>query len=104
MERPQSQGGAVLTKVDESREHRLEAQGELRHFLADFARLEQEYPGVYPHIIVRGDGPYVIDDKGRRLLDAGNHLGACNIGHGRKEVARRMAEQAERLEFSALDS
>jgi adenosylmethionine-8-amino-7-oxononanoate aminotransferase len=91
-------------KADEGRELRLAAQHHLRHFLADFVRLEQEYPGVYPHVIVRGEGPYVFDDKGRRLLDAGNNLGACNVGHGRKEIARRMAEQAERLEFSALDS
>jgi adenosylmethionine-8-amino-7-oxononanoate aminotransferase len=94
----------MLTKIDQGQELRLEAKSRLRHFLADFVRLEQEYPGVYPNVIVRGEGPYLFDDKGRRLLDAGNHLGACNIGHGRKEVARRIADQAERLEFSALDS
>jgi adenosylmethionine-8-amino-7-oxononanoate aminotransferase len=94
----------MLTKIDQGQELRSEAKSRLRHFLADFVRLEQEYPGVYPNVIVRGEGPYLFDDKGRKLLDAGNHLGACNIGHGRKDVARRMAEQAERLEFSALDS
>jgi adenosylmethionine-8-amino-7-oxononanoate aminotransferase len=94
----------MRTKIDHGQELRLEAQTRVRHFLADFVRLEQEYPGVYPNVIVRGEGPYLFDDKGRRLLDAGNHLGACNIGHGRKEVARRIAEQVERLEFSALDS
>ncbi len=85
-------------------ELRQTAKRKLRHFLADFVRLEQEYPGVYPHIIVRGEGPYVYDDKGHKLLDAGNNLGANNVGHGRKEIARRIAEQAERLEFSALDA
>ena len=94
----------MLKKIEDGRDLRRAAQGRLRHFLADFMRLEQEYPGIYPRVIVRGEGPYVFDDTGRRLLDAGNHLGACNIGHGRKEVARRMADQAERLEFSALDS
>jgi adenosylmethionine-8-amino-7-oxononanoate aminotransferase len=83
---------------------REQAKIQVRHFLADFVRLEDEYPGIYPHIIERGEGVYVIDDQGRYLLDAGNHLGACNIGHGRHEVAHRMAQQAERLEFSALDS
>jgi adenosylmethionine-8-amino-7-oxononanoate aminotransferase len=83
---------------------RKTARRHLRHFLADFSRLEAEFPGSYPHVIVSGEGAYVYDDSGRRLLDAGNHLGACNIGHGRREVAQRMAEQAERLEFSALDS
>ncbi len=80
------------------------AKHRLRHFLADFVRLEQEHPGVYPHVIVRGEGPYVFDDKGHKLLDAGNNLGANNVGHGRKEIARRIAEQAERLEFTALDA
>ena len=94
----------MLDQAEDGAKLRQDAKRELRHFLADFVRLEQEYPGVYPHVIVRGEGAYVFDDKGRRLLDAGNHLGACNIGHGRREVAQRMAAQAERLEFSALDS
>lgn len=94
----------MLNKIDEARELRRQGKSHLRHFLADFTRLEEEYPGTYPRVIVRGEGPYVYDDAGQKLLDAGNHLGACNIGHGRKEVARRMAEQAEKLEFSALDS
>ncbi|MBI00878.1 MAG: aspartate aminotransferase family protein [Chloroflexi bacterium] len=105
---------AILTNTKETTEENLQAdlglgrrenaKTQVRHFLADFARLEVEYPGIYPHIIERGEGVYVIDDQGRYLLDAGNHLGACNIGHGRHEVANRMAQQAERLEFSALDS
>lgn len=76
----------------------------VRHFLADFARLEAEYPGAYPKMIVRGEGAYVVDEDGRRLLDAGSHLGACQIGHGRAEVAERIAEQARNLEFIALDA
>lgn len=76
----------------------------VRHFLADFRRLEERYPGVYPRIITRGEGAYLYDDQGRRLLDAGAHLGAGMVGHGRKDIAERMAEQIERLEFTALDS
>jgi adenosylmethionine-8-amino-7-oxononanoate aminotransferase len=80
------------------------AQRHVRHFLADFSALEERYPGAYPRVIVRGEGAYLFDDEGRRLLDAGNHLGAGMVGHGRREIARRMAEQVERLEFAALDS
>ena len=80
------------------------AQRHVRHFLADFAALEERFPSEYPRVITRGEGPYLFDDRGRRLLDAGNHLGAGMVGHGRKDIARRMAEQAGRLEFAALDS
>jgi adenosylmethionine-8-amino-7-oxononanoate aminotransferase len=80
------------------------AQRRVRHFLADFRDLEARYPGVYPRMITRGDGPYLFDDTGRRLLDAGNHLGAGMVGHGRREIAERMSRQASESEFVALDS
>jgi len=83
---------------------RAAAKRHVRHFLADFAALEREYPEGYPKMMVSGDGAYVTDEDGHRLLDAGSHLGACQIGHGRKEVARRIAEQVEKLEFIALDA
>jgi adenosylmethionine-8-amino-7-oxononanoate aminotransferase len=80
------------------------AQRRVRHFLADFRDLEARYPGVYPRLITRGEGPYLFDDSGRRLLDAGNHLGAGMVGHGRRAIADRMAAQAASMEFVALDS
>ena len=76
----------------------------VRHFLADFAALEREYPAGYPKMIVSGQGAYVTDEDGHRLLDAGSHLGACQIGHGRSEIGRRIAEQVSTLEFIALDA
>jgi adenosylmethionine-8-amino-7-oxononanoate aminotransferase len=83
---------------------RAKAKQHVRHFLADFAALEREYPAGYPKMMVRGEGAYVFDEEGNRLLDAGSHLGACQIGHGRAEVARRMADQVKTLEFIALDA
>ena len=80
------------------------AKKHVRHFLADFAALQREYPDGYPKMIVRGEGAYVFDEDGNRLLDAGSHLGACQIGHGRAEVARRIADQVKELEFIALDA
>jgi len=79
------------------------ARHSLRHFLADFTKLEREYPHTYPKSIVRGEGAYVYDEDGHKLLDAGTHLGACQIGHGNAEVAERVAEQIKQLEFIALD-
>jgi adenosylmethionine-8-amino-7-oxononanoate aminotransferase len=55
-------------------------------------------------MIVRGSGAHVWDAEGRMLLDAGGHLGACQIGHGRQEMAERIARQVAELDFIALDS
>lgn len=83
---------------------RAEARRSVRHFLADFRKLDGHFPGEYPRMIVRAEGAYVWDVDGRRLLDAGGHLGACQIGHGRQEVADRIARQVAQLDFIALDS
>jgi adenosylmethionine-8-amino-7-oxononanoate aminotransferase len=71
---------------------------------ADYALLDREYPGQYPRLIVRGEGAYLVDQDGRRLLDSGAHMGACQIGHGRSEVMERIAEQGAAIEFTTLDS
>jgi adenosylmethionine-8-amino-7-oxononanoate aminotransferase len=76
----------------------------VRHFLADFSVFDKTYPNTYPRLIVRGEGAYLWDVEGRRLLDAGGHLGACQVGHGRREIVERIARQAEQLDFVALDS
>jgi adenosylmethionine-8-amino-7-oxononanoate aminotransferase len=86
------------------RSARETAKRYVRHFLADFAALDREFPDSYPKMIVSGEGAYVTDEDGHRLLDAGTHLGACQVGHGRKDVAARMAEQAAKLEFIGLDA
>ncbi len=83
---------------------RARARHTVRHFLADFRMLEQRFPDTYPRMIVRAEGAFVWDAEGRKLLDAGGHLGACQVGHGRHEIAERMARQAEMLDFVALDS
>jgi len=83
---------------------RNRAKRHVRHFLADFAALQREYPDSYPKMMVRGEGAYVFDEEGNRLLDAGSHLGACQIGHGRAAVAERIADQVRQLEFIALDA
>jgi adenosylmethionine-8-amino-7-oxononanoate aminotransferase len=103
----QSESGHVSngdTRRAEAERARRVASRSVRHFLADFAALDERYPGAYPRVIVRGEGAYLYDDRGHKLLDAGNHLGAGMIGHGRKDVGQRIADQVGRLEFAALDS
>ncbi|BAT59471.1 taurine--pyruvate aminotransferase [Variibacter gotjawalensis] len=92
-----------MTIVEPGQGTRDLAKKRVRHFLADFNKLESEFPSIYPKMIVRGDGPYVVDSDGHRILDAGTHLGACQVGHSRPEIADRMAEQTRTLEFIALD-
>ena len=47
--------------------------------------------------IVRGEGSYVYDDRGRPYLDALASLWYCNVGHGRPELADAAAAQMRRL-------
>jgi adenosylmethionine-8-amino-7-oxononanoate aminotransferase len=69
-----------------------------RHLWLHFSRM-----GAYDHqevpIIVRGEGPYVYDEHGKRYLDALSALFCVNIGHGRGDIAQAGADQAKELGF-----
>ncbi|MCW2834756.1 MAG: tpa 2 [Nocardioides sp.] len=53
-------------------------------------------------IIVRGEGAYIYDAKGRRYLDALAGLFVSQLGHGRTELAEAAAKQAKELAFMPL--
>jgi putrescine---pyruvate transaminase len=44
-------------------------------------------------VIVRGEGAYVWDEEGKRLLDAPASLWYCNVGHGRAALAAAASAQ-----------
>jgi adenosylmethionine-8-amino-7-oxononanoate aminotransferase len=72
----------------------------LRHLWLHFTRMggydaEHEVP-----IIVRGEGPYVWDDHGNRLLDGLSGLFCVNAGHARAEIGDAMAAQVRELDFT----
>jgi len=72
----------------------------LRHLWLHFTRMggydeQHEVP-----IIVRGEGPYVWDEHGNRLLDALSGLFCVNAGHGRAEIGDAMAAQVQELDFT----
>ena len=48
-------------------------------------------------VIDRGEGAYVVDEQGRRYLDASAGLWYCNVGHGRAALADAAAVQMCRL-------
>jgi adenosylmethionine-8-amino-7-oxononanoate aminotransferase len=49
-------------------------------------------------VLARGEGAYVWDEQGNRLLDAPASLWYCNVGHGRREIAEAVSEQMCLLE------
>ena len=53
-------------------------------------------------VIVRGDGPYVYDNRGRRYLDGLSGLFVSQVGHGRTELAEAGARQASQLAYFPL--
>ena len=48
-------------------------------------------------VIERGEGAYLVDEAGRRYLDASAGLWYCNVGHGRHELAEAAARQMSTL-------
>jgi len=62
---------AVEPKLDQVQET---LRTRVLHSSAHFAELERLFPGSYPRVLVRGEGAYVVDDHGRRLLDGGVRL------------------------------
>ncbi len=52
-----------------------------------------------PPVIVKGEGAYIWDDRGRKYLDGLAGLFVVQAGHGRRELAQAAAAQAEQLAF-----
>jgi adenosylmethionine-8-amino-7-oxononanoate aminotransferase len=48
---------------------------------------------------VRAEGVFIYDEQGHRYLDGCSGALVANLGHGREEVVRAMAEQAARLAY-----
>ena len=53
-------------------------------------------------IIVRGEGPYVWDEHGKRYLDGLSALFCVNAGHGRTELGEAAARQVAELDFFTI--
>jgi adenosylmethionine-8-amino-7-oxononanoate aminotransferase len=64
----------------------------------DSALFPRNFRKEYP-IAVRGEGCWIIDQTGRRFLDASGQAAVVSIGHGVAEIGRAMAEQASRIAF-----
>ncbi len=71
------------------------------HLWMHFTRMSAYQQADVP-VIVRGEGPYIWDDKGRRYLDGLAGLFVVQAGHGRQELADAAAKQAAELAFFPL--
>ncbi len=62
--------------------------------LAQFARGEAP-----ERIVTGGEGVYIRDREGNKLLDAFAGLYCVNVGYGRQQIAKAIARQAEELAY-----
>jgi adenosylmethionine-8-amino-7-oxononanoate aminotransferase len=69
-----------------------------RHLWMHFSRLGSFTDREVP-VIVRGEGPYVWDQHGRRYLDGLSGLFVVQVGHGRRELAEAAVRQARQLAY-----
>ena len=53
-----------------------------------------------PPRAVRGDGPYIIDEKGKRYLDGSGGAAVSCLGHSHSAVTEAIKRQAEQLPYA----
>ena len=76
------------------------AQWDRESFFHPSTHLAQHARGESPsRIITGGNGVYIEDRDGRRLLDAFAGLYCVNVGYGRPEIAEAIAAQARELAY-----
>jgi len=51
-------------------------------------------------LAIRGEGCWIVDERGGRFLDAAGQAAVVSIGHGVAEIGRAMAEQAAQIAFA----
>ncbi|MCZ7535759.1 MAG: aspartate aminotransferase family protein [Acidimicrobiia bacterium] len=69
-----------------------------RHLWMHFTRLSAYDDAEIP-IITHGEGCYVYDQHGHRLLDGLSGLFTVQVGHGRRRLAEAAARQGEKLGY-----
>jgi adenosylmethionine-8-amino-7-oxononanoate aminotransferase len=86
---------------DEAQDATAQQAAAKRNMWLHFTRMGSYDDGDIP-VIVRGEGQYVYDSRGRRYLDGLAGLFVSQIGHGRKEVAEAAARQGSELAYFPL--
>ena len=71
------------------------------HVWHPYTRASAVAGGSLP-MIVRGEGIYLVDDRGRRYVDAISSWWCAALGHGHPAIVRAIQQQAEELQHSIL--
>ena len=72
------------------------------HMWMHFTRHSTYEEGGAVPIITRGEGAYIFDESGRKILDGLAGLFTVQVGHGREELAEAAYKQMKELSFFPL--
>src|SRR3954451_2588033 len=92
---------AAMTEPSSSGTEDAGQQAARDHLWMHFTR-HSSYDHADIPTIVRGDGAYIYDSRGRRYLDGLSGLFVSQVGHGRTELAEAGARQAAELAYFPL--
>jgi putrescine---pyruvate transaminase len=88
--RPANDGHALTARLQET---------DLRHHMHPFADHQEMAAEGGPRVIARGEGVYLWDTDGKRLLDGMAGLWCVNMGYGRSELVEAAARQMRELPY-----
>lgn len=73
------------------------------HLWNPFTVMDEFLPflGFGPIVIVRGEGPYVFNDRGLRYINGLSSLWNVAIGHGREELVEAATKQMRELAYAS---
>ncbi len=91
--------GDPMNPTEYDHDHLQEAAR--RHLWMHFTRMSSYQDHEVP-VMVRGEGPWVYDSRGRRYLDGLSGLFVVQVGHGRRELAEAASRQASELAYFPL--
>jgi adenosylmethionine-8-amino-7-oxononanoate aminotransferase len=69
------------------------------HLWMHFSRMGAYEAGGSIPVIVKGEGAYIYDDRGKRYFDGISSLFATQVGHGREEIADAYAKQIKEIGY-----
>ena len=75
-----------------------------RHSLHPWADLPALGEDESTPVIVRGEGVYITDEQGRRMIDGPAGMWCMQTGYGRREIADAVAEQIMQLGYATAFS
>ncbi|USK42112.1 aminotransferase family protein [Cytobacillus oceanisediminis] len=77
------------------------AELDKKHFMHPTSPIQQQQENGLAYIFTKGDGIYLEDVHGKKVIDGMSSLWNVNIGHGRKELGIAAMEQMNKLAFSS---